>query len=350
MKKRTSIVRFSPNTKYNLSTHNDKYLDKPIIDKYIASKKKVIKSFRESVVDIDKHLIEFYGIKLDTLKFIGSGSYGSVIDIGNRYVLKIIPLSIDEIYKKYQIEQKSPEYIIYRFMESEFIKSYEMGKVDIGPRVFGSFYYDIETFDSQFPILENIMTSKNFENLEKLERIFIQVIIMEKFDYDGYTYFKNFVSIYEKYEILKQMANLIYKQINEFNLYCVDIKTSNFVIKKEKNNKIIVRMIDFDNKFCFQDINKIIKTSNIHLSSKQLLYATLIIQLYYSAQQRIFFNMKFDKCNAYLCDALFNNKIFITFFGSDWKSYIKTLYNDENTLDQMFSLYTNKMGICMFIE
>ncbi len=156
-------------------------------------------------------------------KELGRGSFGVVYSVligkppnQNTVVMKKIETAIS----KYTSENSIIENMYY---EIEY--SYKMGNSGVGPRVYDSFYY----------IHNKIVT---------------QFILMEKFDSSVSRWMMSHSSVKSREnctKVVTSMLDLVYRQVFELNIYCLDIKVENFVIN---TNPIDVKMIDFGIDWC----------------------------------------------------------------------------------------------------
>lgn len=140
---------------------------------------------------------------------IGSGKYGTVYTIKTqKSQILVVKRTIVELYNNTKKD-----------MDDEIEYSIIMGKLNIGPKVFDSFYYQ---------------TSKHFN----------QYIIMEKFDESVKKFIRRRkLDEYTCKHTSKTMLRLLKKQIFISGIYCSDIKPENYVVKFYPVFKI--RMIDF---------------------------------------------------------------------------------------------------------
>jgi hypothetical protein len=122
-----------------------------------------------------------------------------------------------------------------------------MSEVKLGPHVYESFYIQQEHTE-----------------------LFTQYLIMDYYPYDCLTFLiRNQKNNNIVKTVMKKMINVIYRMIFEHNLYCVDIKPHNFVIKE---SNLDVRMIDFGGDYCYNTLDY------LNLNPYEL-YFVLIYQL-----------------------------------------------------------------------
>jgi len=190
---------------------------------------------------------------------LGSGTHGIIYPVIVKIGSKEIILIIKKISKT--VNTKHQEDIFIEDMYDEVDYSYEMGKYDIGPRVYDAFFYQ----------------SGNVIN---------QYILMEKFDTSVENWiFSNDSSLtYSNCKfVANEMLDLLHKQIFVLNTYCGDIKTENFVINL---NPLVVRMIDFGIDWCSdsklpKEYSKIKSIKNLSSGvKKEIFYCTCTLQLF----------------------------------------------------------------------
>jgi len=198
---------------------------------------------------------------VSNITYLDRGSYGSVFSAD---VIETFPRSM--IYSNNKVAIKISLDAYYDASQLKFLKkekdfSYEMGQIGIGPKIYDAFL---------FPYV-----AKN----TKLR--FKQFIIMDYFQENGYKAILNTMTkITENsfISIIEEMIKLVQKMIS-YGLYCTDIKPENFVVRSI-NNKIEVKMIDFDSNFCKQKNNiqtDLGKDINENIDD---LYQMILIQLY----------------------------------------------------------------------
>lgn len=191
---------------------------------------------------------------ITTVTYITSGTYGEVFSVIGKKHGKTAKVIVKTIIIENDKEMDG--------VLDEFEIAYNMGNANIGPKIYDSFFIEME--------------KDNGPNKKMM------VIVMEFFDTDVSDIIQTKISIQTKKKIIKQVINLIKKQIYKYNLYCVDIKLTNFVYNKKTN---MVRMIDFDPYYCTNGLKDKLHKNNLVLkkcSSKELkegFYAAMYIQL-----------------------------------------------------------------------
>jgi len=154
---------------------------------------------------------------------IGSGTFGIVYPIVVKFGTDKVTMILKKISKTITNEKEKKYFI--EDMHDEVDYSYEMGKNNIGPRVYDAFFYQTEDTVNQF-------------------------IIMEKFDTSVANWILSGDSDLNKTNcsnVSNKMLDLLYKQIFKLNMFCGDIKPDNFVINLDT---FTVRMIDFGIEWC----------------------------------------------------------------------------------------------------
>lgn len=232
---------------------------------------------------------------LRLIEEIGSGAFGTVY-LANYHNKKICIKRIETEYDTNQELNEAIDDIIY---EVEYC--YNMAVQKIGPKIYDAFY---------------IVNEK--------DKKILCYILMEVFDSDVYgAYESKKFTVAELVEINKQMINLLKRQIFINSIYCVDIKTGNYVVKKE-NGKIIVRMIDFSNTYC--TLGKYPE----EYKSVEYLYLTILLQLYLFICLFIV-DYNIDKV---VLEPFYNDKIFKKYvINKKLKGYyiiLKNILNGEN--------------------
>ena len=77
------------------------------------------------------------------------------------------------------------------------------------------------------------------------------------------------------------MIKLLKSSIFDHDIFCSDIKPGNFVVKKLMTGNIIVKMIDFDAKFCLIKSEDLFYGHRLSLDlKKNIFYFIELIQLY----------------------------------------------------------------------
>lgn len=171
-------------------------------------------------------------------------------------------------------------------MEDEIRFSYYMGESGLGPKVYDAFYYKIEHYDNG---------TRYFT--------YSQIIIMEYMDSSCADALKSRnLSDEIKHSICIQMCELVFKQMTDFKLVCIDMKPGNFVYKSETNE---VKLIDFGADFCTLNLR-----GKFNAHDLSMIYSILILQIA---------SMVFDIVDYYR----FNKKIMTAFYSN--KFYPNTL-------------------------
>lgn len=225
-------------------------------------------------------------------------------------------------------------------MENELAFTYFMSENEIGPKVFDTFYYNIDYDElNSLPQLKNIfkIITTHFDNKGKTYRqllpikrngklpVEIQCIVMKSYDNDCDTVLSDInINVDTKIKILNQMNELIIKQIN-LPLYCYDIKPGNFVVNIAQNGDVDVKMIDFGADFCTEKQiyigyknDEIVPHLNINFT--QLLYVSNVLQLFLMFPFDSLGLNKKEKGDIMI--AFFKYDLFSKFFKADWKSFI----------------------------
>jgi hypothetical protein len=192
-------------------------------------------------------------------KELGKGTYGIVyfararVKENGLFVIK--DLAIKKIVFVPTVDRSIDLFINEMNYEIEY--SHLMAETGLGPVVYDAFY---------------------IRGPSKM----IQYIFMEPMEINGWDILSDYdYPDHKKQMIIDDMIDLLYFQIFEHSMYCIDIKPNNFVIKNMESEKPIVKMIDFGADFCDLDhippiINDITQDEN---SQKEVLYVVLLIQL-----------------------------------------------------------------------
>lgn len=167
-------------------------------------------------------------------KFINKGSFGTIYE-ADYHNMKIAVKIIDD-------KLKNLNDVLY---EVEY--SYNMSSQMLGPRIYDAFY---------------VASDKRIR----------AYILMELFDYSVHSIYSKNLPKMKYYEIHTKLLDIIYSQIFDHHMYCVDIKPANFVVKKVKDD-YIVRMIDFGGDWCYLD------EFPKEYETPEILYTIIIIQL-----------------------------------------------------------------------
>ncbi len=192
-------------------------------------------------------------------KSLGSGTYGIIFPVLVKFGSEKTTLILKKISMVTETIKQEDDFIEDMYDEVDY--SYEMGKHNIGPRVYDAFFY-------------------------RLDHTINQYILMEKFDTSVANWLlsnNNSLNFSNCQFVTNEMLELLHKQIFVLDIYCGDIKTDNFVINF---NPLVVRMIDFGIDWCTKttlpkaySIVKSIKHL-LSIEKKEIFYCMCIIQLF----------------------------------------------------------------------
>lgn len=183
---------------------------------------------------------------------LGSGTYGYVYSAKYRDKNVAVKKIITEIVEPYE----ESYYINEIFNEVKYSKYMENSK--IGPDIYRYFYI--------------IYTKNN-------KKYIITYIIMDKYDYSLHSFLISRSSEELKIKTIRKCMYLIYKQVYETSLFCIDIKPGNFVVRISSGN-LDVKMIDFGGEFCKQSISEQ-RNKGCKLSTKKsVFYVYNLLQFY----------------------------------------------------------------------
>jgi len=193
-------------------------------------------------------------------EIIGSGSSGTVWSgscIFKEISKKRKRTQIDNVIEiAVKISIVSKDLFEKSFLEVDF--NYYMSEIGLGPKIYDAFFI-------QDP---------------KRSLYISQFIIMEPFDFNCSVALKN-STFNEKTIIVHKMINLLKSSIFDHDIFCSDIKPSNFVLKKLPNGDIIVKMIDFDAKYCLIKSEDLFYGHRFPLDlKKNVFYFIELLQLY----------------------------------------------------------------------
>ena len=253
---------------------------------------------------IEKCSRVFKNIKL--IKKISAGGYGSIYlsDVKKDDKKEKVLVKIEIVGKNLKKVNKRLDDLT---KEVEF--SYYMSENLLSPKIYDSFFY----FD---------------RNTRKI----LQISIMEKYNMDCYDAIKKLLKV-NKYDeiifIIREMIKLLHKQIFEYNLFCTDIKPSNFVINLEKMD---VRIIDFGIDFCSF-------SQHFSMREKNLFYSSILLFYYLFLQDYILYGY------GKLLDELFiNEKRFSWIFKRNNINILVKYILGNNNLCIVFDHYLNIKG------
>ncbi len=200
-------------------------------------------------------------VEIETIfkKEIGSGSYGTVFPVIVKFGSKKIVLILKRISKTFLTKIQIDDFIDDMYDEVDY--SYEMGKYNIGPRVYDAFFYQNGNVINQYILMEKFDTSvANWILSDDISLTYDNCIF-----------------------VTEEMLELLHKQIFVLNTYCGDIKTDNFVVNF---NPLAVRMIDFGIDWCSNSKlpNAYSKVKSIKNNSKrvkkEIFYCMCVLQLF----------------------------------------------------------------------
>lgn len=169
-------------------------------------------------------------------------------------------------------------------------------------------------------------------------------VTMELFQYDCYTYLKHYVPdkiMFKK--VVKSALDIIDKMVN-LNIYCMDVKTSNFVIKIDTNNNIYIRMIDFDEYYC--------KTTNLtKLESEYLSVIIKMIFFYSLANYNISFIKEIKEVYKEVIEFFMDNKTEISnFFYGEHLGILKSIIKRLDLVSRHYYSFKNGSGVKNIIK
>lgn len=268
-------------------------------------------------VDIN-NCLKTSGLKLqnfDRAKLIGSGSYSTVfilknIDSSSEYAVKCIVTGYSDNYS-------------YSDYSEDIIYSIYCSNINTGPQVYDYFYYrgEREIIEPYMEILFHKMNIK-----PKSQFINIQIIVMQAYQENCEKFIEHETHAHRT-EVIHQMCELLDKIITH-NIYYSDISLQNFVVNLTPNNKVDVRIIDFDKKFCTNLKHKIFKNTkhvknfdtelygNTNLTYIHIFRLMSLIQLYLICLSMYGMN------NKWLYDGFFRTSLSIFLEMNYWKQII----------------------------
>jgi len=281
-------------------------------------------------------------IRTETIKYLTSGSYGVVFRAkatdGTDIAIKMI-IYIDTL------KNKNNQMKLVEDLETEINYAAMMSDKDLGPKIYDTFYIidHKEELDVNHPWAKKLVNSVAkidpnigfVKEMKKRNCIFnIQFLIMKAYEMDGNNaLYDDNIDPVVKQQIVHQMVTLINKQVFELEIYCYDIKPSNFLVNINKS--LDVKMIDFGTIYCRQDTifyKPEKKYSIFSKFSKQELQGTVvmnnILQLYL-----LIYNLLYDIENqidfAIITRFIFENQFGLHLFNGDyWRNFVN-LYVDH---------------------
>jgi hypothetical protein len=161
-------------------------------------------------------------------------------------------------------------------MYDEIDFSYYMGEVNIGPKMYDSFFFKIDYTDMNDKDGDVSIISTKKINKPKYDKGIVQVLIMEVLDQSAYDALTDpNLSIESKQDVVSQMIEILRLLIFNFGLHCIDIKPQNFVHRKRDN---MVKIIDFGADFCTVRYKNDFKEDGKTL---YIIYIIILLQLFF---------------------------------------------------------------------
>ena len=162
----------------------------------------------------------------------------------------------DKEGQKYVLRHSLSEKIKIENYRHEISKYYELSRFNIGVKI----YYPSET---NIPLYND------------------RYIIIEHYDKgSAISFFKTANPIVKKEKVIDKIFELIDSSIKN-EIYCLDVKFRNFVVKLIGEKDVDVKMIDFEG--CLLPIDSIISGNYLSMDNKKSVYKNIIlIQVFYS--------------------------------------------------------------------
>lgn len=162
------------------------------------------------------------------------------------------------------------------------------------------------------------------------------VYVLESYDMDLYDYLeKNRLNLIIWQQILKQIDSIITVIVDELNLFCIDIKPNNTLIRIDSNNNVKIVFIDADSDLC--PTNNYINANDkkIHKHLLLLMYNMHFSDFLYYENEKI---IKFTDDNILMV----NNYIITHHLIECMKLYIENTkhYFDEINEKKVGKMYT----------
>ena len=206
-------------------------------------------------------------ILLSTSRKMGEGADGIV----REGIAKINGVKKDVAVKIMNVNKKGGRKYNLNLndFETELEYSILMGKAGIAPQVYGSFFLEMPN------LYKCIIIMEKFDG--DLGRLLFDLVRNEKYSNQLSRKFQT-----QLVEIVDRCAYIMNFQIQETGIICNDIKPGNFVYRMEPNGKILVKMIDFGERFC--------ELNSISNADRYLIYTILLCGMSIGMQRNPFPN------------------------------------------------------------